>query len=318
MVPNTSWCGSRGARSSSPAAPATFHRHYIRRLREMEKNVYSDRYEVTSDSLQAYLRQISTIPLLSREEEVELATRAQAGDQGALEKLIVSNLRYVVSVARRYLGYGLALADLINEGNIGLIHAVQRFDPSRGVKVITYAVWWIRQAITHAIAEHGGVIALPVKQLEKLRKVFEGYRRYTQQSGVEPTSAELAAELDLPVDEVESVLNIYRHLSLDAPIGEGGETSFLDVLPSTTFPSGEEAYINATFTDKIRELLSQLPPREQQILRLRFGIDEEPKTLEEIGGMLGITRERVRQIEKQAKDRLRQKARIGTLQEYLN
>jgi RNA polymerase primary sigma factor len=284
----------------------------------MEKNVYSDRYEVTSDSLQAYLRQIRTIPLLSREEEVELATRAQAGDQGALEKLIVSNLRYVVSVARRYLGYGLALADLINEGNIGLIHAVQRFDPSRGVKVITYAVWWIRQAITHAIAEHGGVIALPVKQLEKLRKVFEGYRRYTQQSSVEPTSAELAAELDLPVDEVESVLNIYRHLSLDAPIGEGGETSFLDVLPSTTSPSGEEAYINATFTDKIRELLSQLPPREQQILRLRFGIDEEPKTLEEIGGMLGITRERVRQIEKQAKDRLRQKARIGTLQEYLN
>jgi RNA polymerase primary sigma factor len=284
----------------------------------MTKNVYSDRYGVTSDSLQAYLRQISTIPLLSREEEVELATRAQAGDQGALEKLIVSNLRYVVSVARRYLGYGLALADLINEGKIGLIHAVQRFDPSRGVKVITYAVWWIRQAITHAIAEHGGVIALPVKQLEKLHKVFEGYRRYTQQSGVEPSSAELAAELDLPVDEVESVLHIYRRLSLNAPIGEGGETSFLDVLPSTTSPSGEEAYINATLTDEIRELLSQLPPREQQILRLRFGIDEEPKTLEEIGGMLGITRERVRQIEKQAKDRLRQKARIGTLQEYLN
>jgi RNA polymerase primary sigma factor len=128
----------------------------------MEKNVYSDRYGVTSDSLQAYLRQISTIPLLSREEEVELATRAQAGDQGVLEKLIVSNLRYVVSVARRYLGYGLALADLINEGNIGLIHAVQRFDPSRGVKVITYAVWRIRQAITQAIAEHGGVMALPV------------------------------------------------------------------------------------------------------------------------------------------------------------
>jgi RNA polymerase primary sigma factor len=284
----------------------------------MEKNVYSDRYGVTSDSLQAYLRQISTIPLLSREEEVELATRAQAGDQGALEKLIVSNLRYVVSVARRYLGYGLALADLINEGNIGLIHAVQRFDPSRGVKVITYAVWWIRQAITHAIAEHGGVIALPIKQLEKLRKVFEGYRRYTQQSGAEPSSAELAAELDLPVDEVESVLHIYRHLSLDAPIGEGGETSFLDVLPSMTSPSGEEAYINAALTDEIRELLGQLPPREQQILRLRFGIDEEPKTLEEIGGMLGITRERVRQIEKQAKDRLRQKARIGTLQDYLN
>jgi len=293
-------------------------RRYVRKLREMEKNVYSDRYGVTSDSLQAYLRRISTIPLLSREEEVELATRAQAGDQGVLEKLIVSNLRYVVSVARRYLGYGLALADLINEGNIGLIHAVQRFDRPRGVKVITYAVWWIRQAITHAIAEHGGVMALPVKQLEKLRKILEGYRRYTQQSGVEPSSEELAAELDLPVDEVESGPHIYHHLSLDAPIGEGGETSFLDVLPSMTAPSGEEAYINATLTDEIRELLSQLPAREQQILRLRFGIGEEPKTLEEIGGMFGITRERVRQIEKRAKDRLRQTARLRVLQEYLN
>ena len=186
------------------------------------------------------------------------------------------------------------------------------------MKVITYAVWWIRQAITQAIAEHGGVMALPVKQLEKLRKVLEGYRRYTQQSGVEPSSEELAAELDLPVDEVESVLHIYRHLSLDAPIGEGGETSFLDVLPSMTAPSGEEAYINATLTDEIRELLSQLPAREQQILRLRFGIGEEPKTLEEIGGMFGITRERVRQIEKRAKDRLRQTARLRVLQEYLN
>jgi RNA polymerase primary sigma factor len=284
----------------------------------MEKNVYSHRYSVTSDSLQAYLRDINAIPLLSREEEVELATRAQAGDQGALEKLILSNLRYVVSVARRYLGYGLALADLINEGNIGLIHAVQRFDPGRGVKVISYAVWWIRQAITHAIAEHGGVIALPVKQLEKLRRVLEGYRRYTQQIGVEPSSADLAAELDLSADEVERILHNYRHFSLDAPIGEGGETSLLDVLPSTNSPSGEEAYINATLTDEIHGLLSQLLAREQEILRLRFGLDDDPRTLEEIGEMLGITRERVRQIEKRAKDRLRQKARMHALQEYLN
>jgi RNA polymerase primary sigma factor len=284
----------------------------------MEKNVYSHRYSVTSDSLQAYLRDINAIPLLSREEEVELATRAQAGDQGALEKLILSNLRYVVSVARRYLGYGLALADLINEGNIGLIHAVQRFDPGRGVKVISYAVWWIRQAITHAIAEHGGVIALPVKQLEKLRRVLEGYRRYTQQIGVEPSSADLAAELDLSADEVERILHNYRHFSLDTPIGEGGETSLLDVLPSTNSPSGEEAYINATLTDEIHGLLSQLLAREQEILRLRFGLDDDPRTLEEIGEMLGITRERVRQIEKRAKDRLRQKARMHALQEYLN
>jgi RNA polymerase primary sigma factor len=284
----------------------------------MEKDVDSGRYAVTRDSLQAYLRDINTIPLLSREAEIELATRAQAGDRDALEKLIVGNLRYVVSVARRYLGYGVSLADLINEGNIGLIQAVKRFDPTRGVKLITYAVWWIRQAITQALAEQGGIIALPVKQLDKLRKVLGEYRRYTQHIGVEPSSEELAEELGLPADEVESILHVYRHLSLDRPIGEEGETSFLDVLPSTTAPSGEEAYINATMTQEIQELLSQLPPREQQILRLRFGMDGEPKTLEEIGGRLGLTRERVRQIEKQAKDRLRQRARMHALEEYLN
>jgi len=284
----------------------------------MEKDVDSGRYAVTRDSLQAYLRDINTIPLLSREAEIELATRAQAGDQGALEKLIVGNLRYVVSVACRYLGYGVSLADLINEGNIGLIQAVKRFDPARGVKLITYAVWWIRQAITQALAEQGGVIALPVKQLEKLRKVLEGYHRYIQHIGVEPSSEELAEELDLPAGEVESILHVYRHLSLDTPIGEEGGKSFLDILPSTTAPSGEEAYINATLTQEIQELIGQLPPREQQILRLRFGMDGEPKTLEEIGGMLGLTRERVRQIEKQAKDRLGQRARMHALEEYLN
>jgi RNA polymerase primary sigma factor len=284
----------------------------------MEKDVDSDRFAVTSDSLQAYLRRINTIPLLSREEEVELATRAQVGEQEALDKLIVSNLRYVVSVARKYPGYGLSLADLINEGNIGMIQAAKRFDPTRGVKFITYAVWWIRQAITHAVAEQGGVIALPMRQLEKLHKVLERYRRYTQQVGVEPSSEELAAELDLPPTEVENILHVYRHLSLDAPIGEEAEISFIDVLPSTTSPSEEEAYINATLIQQIQELLSQLPPREEHVLGVRFGVDDEPKTLEEIGGLLGFTRERVRQIEKQAKDRLRQKAKMRALQEYLN
>jgi RNA polymerase primary sigma factor len=284
----------------------------------MEKDVDSDRYTVTSNSLQTYLREIRTIPLLSREEEVELTTRARAGDQGALEKLIVSNLRYVVSVARRYLGYGLSLTDLINEGNIGLIQAAKRFDPTRGVKFITYAVWWIRQAITHVLAAQGGVLTLPVKQLEKLRKVLEGYRRYTQQIGVEPSSEELAEELDLPPSEVETILHVYRHFSLDTPIGAEGETNFLDLLPATTSASGEETYINATLTQGIQELLSQLPPRQQLVLRLRFGLDGEPNTLEEIGGMLGLTRERVRQIEKQAKDRLRQRAKMRALQEYLN
>jgi RNA polymerase sigma factor (sigma-70 family) len=179
-------------------------------------------------------------------------------------------------------------------------------------------VWWIRQAITHALAAQGGVLTLPVKQLEKLRKVLEGYRRYTQQIGVEPSSEELAEELDLPPSEVETILHVYRHFSLDTPIGAEGETNFLDLLPATTSASGEETYINATLTQGIQELLSQLPPRQQLVLRLRFGLDGEPNTLEEIGGMLGLTRERVRQIERQAKDRLRQRAKMRALQEYLN
>jgi RNA polymerase primary sigma factor len=283
--------------------------------RSMAKDVSGDRYIVSGDSLQAYVQKI---PLLSREEEVELGTRAQAGDEEALEKLIVSNLRYVVSVARRYLGYGLALADLINEGNMGLIQAAKRFDPTRGVKFITYAVWWIRQAITHALAQHGGVVALPVRQLEKLRKVHEGYRRYVQQTGVEPSSDELAAELDLPANEVETILRVYRHLSLDAPIADEGETSFLDTLRSESLPSAEEAYIQGTLSREIQDLLGQLPARDQQILRLRFGLDDDAKTLEEIGEMLGLTRERVRQIEKRAKEQLRVKARMRALQEYLN
>jgi RNA polymerase primary sigma factor len=284
----------------------------------MAKHVDGDRYAVSSDSLQAYLQKIAAIPLLSREEEVELATRARAGDEEALEKLIVSNLRYVVSVARRYLGYGLALTDLINEGNMGLIEAAKRFDPTRGVKFITYAVWWIRQAITHAVAEQGGVVALPVRQLEKLRKVLEGYRRHVQQTGMEPSSDELAEELALPPKEVETILHVYRHLSLDTPLGDEGETSFLDILHSEALPSGEEAYLRSTLTKEIRELLSDLPAREQEILRLRFGLDGDPKTLEEIGARLGLTRERVRQIENRAKERLRVKARARALQEYLN
>jgi RNA polymerase primary sigma factor len=296
----------------------TSPRGYCLRKKSVARDLDSNRYTVSSNSLQAYLQQIRQIPLLSREQEVELATRAQAGDQEAFEQLVVSNLRYVVSVARRHLGYGLALPDLINEGNLGLIQAAKRFDPTRGVKFITYAVWWIRQAITHALAGQGGVVALPVKQLEKLRKILEGYRRYVQQTGTEPNVDELAGELGLPAKEVETILHIYSHLSLDAPIGAEGETSFLDILASRGSPSEEETYMKGTLARQVQELLGQLPAREQQVLRLRFGMDDDPKTLEEIGAMLGITRERVRQIEKQAKDRLQVKAKMRALQEYLN
>jgi RNA polymerase primary sigma factor len=279
----------------------------------------SDRYAVTGDSLQAYLKKIEKIPLLTREEEVELATQAQMGDQEALDKLIRSNLRYVVSVARKYIGCGLSLADLINEGNIGLIQAAKRFDPARGVKFITYAVWWIRQAIMHALAEQGGTVRLPLKQMGTLHKIAESYRRYINRTGVEPTSTELGKDLDLPPEEVETILRVYRsYLSLDAPISNDGDVSHLDLLQSKTLPSVEETYIKSTLAEEIGDLLSQLPDREQRILRLRFGFDDEPKTLEEIGKMLRLSRERVRQIEKRAKDLLRAKAKTKALKDYLN
>jgi RNA polymerase primary sigma factor len=279
----------------------------------------SDRYAVTGDSLQAYLKKIEKIPLLTREEEVELATRAQNGDQEALDKLIRSNLRYVVSVARKYIGCGLSLADLINEGNIGLIQAAKRFDPTRGVKFITYAVWWIRQAIMHGLAEQGGTVRLPLKQMGTLHKIAENYRQHISRTGVEPTSSELSKALELPPEEVETILRVYRsYLSLDAPISNDGDVSHLDLLQSKTLPSVEETYIKSTLTEEISDLLNQLPPRERQILRMRFGFDDEPKTLEEIGKMLGLSRERVRQIEKRAKDLLRAKAKTKALKDYLN
>jgi RNA polymerase primary sigma factor len=279
----------------------------------------SDRYSVTGDSLQAYLKKIEKIPLLTREEEVDLGTRAQLGDQEALDKLIRSNLRYVVSVARKYIGCGLSLADLINEGNIGLIQAAKRFDPTRGVKFITYAVWWIRQAIMHALAEQGGTVRLPLKQMGTLHKIAESYRQYIHRTGVEPSSTELGKELNLAPEEVETILRVYRsYLSLDAPISNDGDVSHLDLLQSKSLPSVEETYIKSTLTEEINELLNQIPPREQQILRLRFGFDDEPKTLEEIGHMLGLSRERVRQIEKRAKDLLRAKAKTKALKDYLN
>jgi RNA polymerase primary sigma factor len=279
----------------------------------------TDRYAVTERTLDTYMREIQQIPLLSLEEEVALATRAQAGDQQAREQLIVSNLRYVVTVARKYVGYGLPLADLINEGNIGLIQAAKRFDPSRGVKFITYATWWIRKAIQHALAAQAGATGLPVKQLGTLLKLAQAHRRAVQQTGEEPSSAELAEELGLPPAEVEALLRVYRHyVSLDVPIGGDGEGSLLDLMQATTVPPAEYSLTKATLTREVADLLGELPAREQQILRLRFGFDNAPKTLEEIGQVLGLTRERVRQIEQRAKEHLRVRAKMKALEDYLN
>ncbi len=274
---------------------------------------------VTDDSLGAYLKKISNIPLLSREEEVAMARRIQQGDTEAEHDLVRHNLRYVVSVANRYKGSGLPLLDVINEGNIGLIQAARRFDPERGVKFITYAVWWIRQAIMHALADQSSTVRLPVKQAGILYKISENSNKLQKKLSREPTNDELAEALGLPIEELEALLRVYRtHLSLDAPVGEYEDTSYLDLLEATGMPSVEEQILQRALASEVNSLLESLPPRERKVLRMRFGIDGKPQTLEEVGKQMNLSRERIRQIEKKAKGRLKARARLKAVRDYLN
>jgi RNA polymerase primary sigma factor len=274
---------------------------------------------VTADSLSSYLKEIRDIPVLSREEEQILARKMIKGSKEAMDMLIRSNLKYVVSVANKYKGCGLSLLDLINEGNIGLIQAAKRFDPDKGVKFITYGVWWIRQSIMHALAEQSGTVRLPIKQAGKLYKIGEKYQELKQAHGREPTTDELAKELDQTEEEIDTILRVYRsHLSLDAPISDGEDTRYLDLLESKDMPSIEENLVRTSMTNAVADLLEELPPREQKILRMRFGFDGDPMTLEEIGKKIGLSRERIRQIETKAKRRLRARARMKALHDYLN
>jgi RNA polymerase primary sigma factor len=274
---------------------------------------------VTDDSLGAYLKKISNIPLLSREEEVAMARRIQQGDPEAEHDLVRHNLRYVVSVANRYKGTGLPLLDLINEGNIGLIQAARRFDPERGVKFITYAVWWIRQAIMHALADQSSTVRLPVKQAGILYKIAESFNKLQKKLSREPTNDEQAEALGLPIEELEALLRVYRtHLSLDAPVGEYEDTSYLDLLEETGMPSVEEQVLHSALASEVNALLETLPPRERKVLRMRFGMDGKPQTLEEVGKQMNLSRERIRQIEKKAKGRLKARARLRAVRDYLN
>lgn len=274
---------------------------------------------VTEDGLESYLKKISTTPLLTREQEQTLAKSYRAGDESALDLLVRSNLRYVVSVAKHYRDCGLSLLDLINEGNVGLIQAAKRFDPERGVKFITYAVWWIRQAIMHALADQSGTVRLPIKQAGLLYRIGETYRRLIQENNQEPSIEEIAKAIKMKPQDLESIMRVYRaHLSLDTPIKDDDDTSYLDMMEEHHSPSIEEHMVQASLAQQTEELLQELPPREQQILRLRYGFDGEPKTLEEIGQEIGLSRERVRQIEKKAKLRLRAKAKTKSLRDYLN
>jgi RNA polymerase primary sigma factor len=274
--------------------------------------------KVTPDSLTAYLAEVRRRPVPTLEEELELGRRIQAGNTEAVHELVERNLRFVLQVAGKYKGSDVPLTDLINEGNLGLIHAARKFDPDRGARFITYAVWWIRQAIMHALAA-GGAVRLPIKQAELLSKVRHKIEEVRQDTGTEPTAEELALALDMKPEDVSDLLRVYRpQLSLDAPLNDNMDATRLDLLESSQLPSSEEIYLHASLIHEVRELLDHLEPREAMILRARFGFDDNPKSLAAIGRELGLSRERVRQIETRARSKLRALAKDKAIRPQLN
>ena len=269
--------------------------------------------------LDQYLQEIGQIPLLLPQEEVELARRIKQGNQDALHRLTRANLRFVVSVAKKYQGQGLSLADLINEGNYGLIKAAQRFDETRGFKFISYAVWWIRQAILQALAEQSRVVRLPLNRIGTISKIRKTSARLSQRHDRAPNIEELAEELEVDVEKVrEAMQHTGRHLSMDAPFNEDDDNSLLDILPNEDGHSPDDMLLEESLKIDIERALGMLHPREAEITRLYFGIGREhPLTLEEIGQRFNLTRERVRQIKEKALRKLRQKHRRDELQIHI-
>ena len=275
--------------------------------------------KITSDSLATYLAEVRRRSVPTPAEEVALGRRIQAGNTEALRELVERNLRFVVQVANKYKGYGLPLADLINEGNVGLLHAAGKFDPEHGTRFITYAVWWIRQAIMHALAEGGGAVRLPIKQAEALPRVRQKFEELRRTTGAEPTAEEVARTLEMQPPEVEDLLRVYRpQVSLDAPVRDESDLTRLDAMRSQSLPSSEEVYFQASMINEVHSLLHLLEPREASILRARFGFDGPPKSLAAIGRELGLSRERVRQLESRARSKLRTRAKEKALNHYLN
>jgi RNA polymerase primary sigma factor len=273
-----------------------------------------------SQSLEKYLQEIGKVDLLTPEEEVELAKRIKQGDQEALEKLTKANLRFVVSVAKQYQNQGLSLSDLINEGNLGLIKAAQRFDETRGFKFISYAVWWIRQSILQALAEQSRIVRLPLNKVGSLNKINKAFSELEQEYEREPSADELAEQLDLPTEEIETTLGVAaRHVSMDAPFVEGEDNSLLDVLQNNSMPDTDAKleYIESLRTE-IERSLSTLSDRQSDVVKLFFGIGvEHPLSLEDIGDKFGLTRERVRQIKDKAINKLRSTSKSKMLKNYL-
>ena len=274
-----------------------------------------------SASLDKYLQEIGREDLITVEEEVELAQRIKKGGpdgRRALEKLTRANLRFVVSVAKQYQNQGLSLPDLIDEGNLGLIKAAEKFDETRGFKFISYAVWWIRQSILQALAEQSRIVRLPLNQVGSLNKINKALSKFEQENERRPSPEELSAELDIPVDKISDTLKVSgRHISVDAPFVEGEDNSLLDVLINDDSPVADRSLINESLSKEIDRALNTLSSREKDIIVCFFGIGCQEMTLEEIGDKFGLTRERVRQIKEKAIRRLRSSAKSKLLKSYL-
>jgi RNA polymerase primary sigma factor len=272
------------------------------------------------DPVRMYLKEIGRVPLLTAEEEIELAKRMEQGDEEAKKKLAEANLRLVVSIAKRYVGRGMLFLDLIQEGNLGLIKAVEKFDYGKGFKFSTYATWWIRQAITRAIADQARTIRIPVHMVETINKLIRVSRQLLQELGRDPTPEEIAAAMEIPVERVREIQKVAQEpVSLETPIGEEEDSHLGDFIEDEDAPAPAEAASYILLKEQLESVLDTLTPREEKVLRLRFGLDDgRSRTLEEVGQEFGVTRERIRQIEAKALRKLRHPSRSRKLKDYLD
>ena len=296
-------------------------------LDDLEEDVDVDKIDISvpdgvsiEDPVRMYLKEIGKVPLLSAEEEIELAKRMEEGDEQAKQKLAEANLRLVVSIAKRYVGRGMLFLDLIQEGNLGLIKAVEKFDYRKGYKFSTYATWWIRQAITRAIADQARTIRIPVHMVETINKLIRVSRQLLQELGREPQPEEIAEVMDIPVERVREILKISQEpVSLETPIGEEEDSHLGDFIQDDNVPVPADAAAFTLLKEQLVEVLSTLTDREQKVLRLRFGLDDgRARTLEEVGKEFNVTRERIRQIEAKALRKLRHPSRSRKLKDYLD